>query len=118
MTQYRQGDVFLRRVTTIPAGLKKAADKKVILAYGEVTGHHHRFEGGNVTAFYKEGDDNTMAGGTALRGGRTEVRFIDVAAVAKLLHEEHTAIPVEPGQYEVVIQREYDMMQGVRRVMD
>lgn len=40
---FRQGDVLIRPVASIPDGLKKVPlDKgRVILAYGEVTGHAH-----------------------------------------------------------------------------
>jgi hypothetical protein len=40
---YRQGDIMLRSVERIPSALKKVPlDKgRVILAYGEVTGHAH-----------------------------------------------------------------------------
>lgn len=43
--QYRQGDVIIERVGALPAGLVPAANEngKVILAHGEVTGHHHAF---------------------------------------------------------------------------
>lgn len=116
---FRQGDVLLIPVSEIPEGFKSRKDKKVILAYGEVSGHHHRFDCGTVTAFYKEGDDFTMAGGTALRGSRTDVEFISVpSAGASLVHEEHDAISVGEGSYKIIRQREYDMMEGVRRVAD
>lgn len=43
--QYRQGDVAIERVDSFPSNLKPAPlDKgRVILAYGEVTGHAHTF---------------------------------------------------------------------------
>jgi hypothetical protein len=41
--QYRQGDVLLERISALPAGLRPVnRDKgRVVLAYGEVTGHAH-----------------------------------------------------------------------------
>ncbi len=41
--QARQGDVFIERVETLPESVKpKAPDRgRVVLAYGEVTGHYH-----------------------------------------------------------------------------
>lgn len=119
--QARQGDVFLVKVDKIPKGFKSRKTEKVILAYGEVTGHHHRFEGGNVTAFYKEPVDgeNIVGGGTMLRGTRTDVDYITVhAGGAALVHEEHDAIPCEPGDYRVIRQREFDVLEGIRRVQD
>lgn len=115
----RQGDVLLVPVSEIPSGLKSRKDKKTILAYGEVSGHHHRFEGDKVTSFYKEGDSMTMSGGTALRGSRTDVEFISVPkGGADLVHEEHDTISVPAGDYRIVRQREFSVLEGVRRVAD
>lgn len=112
----RQGDVLLRPITTAPRGPAKSNMDKTILAFGETTGHHHRFEHKGVVAFFKEGDDAVGAqpiGG----GGGTLDRFIgeptQIVAVtipeggADLIHEEHTALHVPAGTYEVVRQREY-----------
>lgn len=118
---YRQGDVLLVPVAGVPAGLKSRGVGKTILAYGEVTGHHHRFESDRVTSFYKEGEADFAGGGsgTALRGSRTDVEFVSVGAGgADLVHEEHSAIHVPTGDYAVVRQREFDLMEGVRRVAD
>lgn len=115
----RQGDVLLIQVKEIPSGFQSRTDKKTILAYGEVSGHHHRFEGDRVTSFYKEGDDLRMSGGTALRGSRTDVEFISVAdGGADLVHEEHDTISVPPGNYKIIRQREFSVLEGVRRVAD
>lgn len=119
--QNRQGDVLIVKVDAIPDGFKSRKPEKVILAYGEVTGHHHRFEGGNVTAFYKEPVDgeSIVGGGAMLRGTRTDVDFITIhAGGASLVHEEHDAIHHEAGDYKIVRQREFDVMEGVRRVAD
>ena len=45
LKMYRQGDVAIERVSSLPSGLKPIPleSGKVILAYGEVTGHHHAF---------------------------------------------------------------------------
>lgn len=116
----RQGDVLLVPVKSIPDGLKADNRQKCILAYGEVSGHHHRFEGGHVTAFFKEGDVGpAIGGGSNLRGSATDVVFVSIPkAGASLVHEEHDAIAVAPGIYEVRRQREFDMMAGVRSVAD
>ena len=46
MSIIRQGDVCLVRVGAIPKGAieQPQKGKKLILALGEATGHHHRFE--------------------------------------------------------------------------
>lgn len=120
---FRQGDVLIIPVAGIPAGMKSSKPTKVILAYGEVSGHHHRFENGNVTQFYKEGDKEVgaqpIAGGGRLRGSATAVEFIRVGdGGSALVHEEHTAINVAAGDYQIVRQREFDMLEGVRAVAD
>ena len=39
---YRQGDVLLRRVSQLPDGaVKSPKTDRIVLAYGEVTGHAH-----------------------------------------------------------------------------
>ena len=41
----RQGDVYLQQINVMPKGLMKQEVKgKIILAYGEATGHHHAIE--------------------------------------------------------------------------
>ena len=42
-THYRQGDVLIERIPSLPANAKKMAREngRVILAHGEVTGHAH-----------------------------------------------------------------------------
>lgn len=72
-------------------------NKWVILAYGEVTGHCHRFEG-----------EDTVE----LEGNKLTVKSTD-----ELKHEEHASHVIEPGIGEVTIQREYQMG-SLRRVTD
>lgn len=92
---YRQGDVLLQRVDEIPAGLKDVPlDKgRVILAYGEVTGHAHAVEG-EVTFLAADLEE-------------LEERFLRVESEAQVVHEEHDTITLPPGDYRVVRQREY-----------
>jgi hypothetical protein len=52
--QYRQGDVMIERVSEIPKEAKKLPVGRVILAYGEVTGHHHSFAANEVESFKAE----------------------------------------------------------------
>lgn len=112
MTMYRQGDVLLRKLDTTPKGRAVSQEPKVILAYGETTGHHHRFENPSVVAFFKEGDAEIgaqpIAGGSKAIGEPTQIAAVTIPeGGADLIHEEHDAIHVEPGHYEVIRQREY-----------
>lgn len=77
--QFRQGDVLLVAVTTIPAGaIEQPPDRGIVLAEGEVTGHAHRIP-------------HRHASGGAAAAYRTELdaRFLRVTAPVPLRHEEH-----------------------------
>lgn len=106
LRQYRQGDVLVREVAEIPAAAATpvARDEgRVVLAYGELTGHAHAFgRESRITMFRDDG------------AGRS---FIHVAEPAPLQHEEHGAIAVPASNYEVVRQREYTP-EAVRTVAD
>ena len=93
----RQGDVLLVRVKAIPkdAVAQEPTGNKVILAFGEVTGHHHRFE------FVDRSD------GVKLYKTDGGVRYLDVPAPADLLHEEHTTARVPAGKWLLPVQVEY-----------
>jgi hypothetical protein len=88
----RQGDVLLIPADGIPAAARVVARDKgrVVLAYGEVTGHAHAIASRDATHL-RDGDD----------------RYLRLRATATLAHEEHAAIEVPPGVYRIVIQREY-----------
>lgn len=103
----RQGDVLLIAVAAIPADAtaEKVKGRKVILALGEATGHHHRFEFLNT-------DHNVKL----FRGGTGE-RFLEVTKPAELLHEEHSTVRVPAGKYLLPQQVEYTPAE-LRRVAD
>lgn len=103
MKTYRQGDVLLIRDDEAPAtGIEVPRDKgRVILAYGEVTGHAHAIRNPNVCQLRNE--------------GHTVLRVDDVSAL--LEHEEHATIELPPGRYRVVIQQEYEP-EAYRNVAD
>lgn len=97
---YRQGDVWIYRISDKPPlrSLKtqKPTDKGLILAEGEVTGHHHRIPVEEI--------ERAILRPTANPG----VRLLHVKdKPVSLVHEEHETIHLPPGTYEVRIQREY-----------
>ena len=106
----RQGDVLIEPIDAIPADAIEVepTGNKVILAYGEVTGHHHRFEfmdKSHNAKLYSAGD------GT---------RFLHVTGPLDLLHEEHETVPsnkIPVGFYILPTQVEYTPA-AVRRVTD
>ncbi len=100
MEMYRQGDVLLRRIEKV-AGKPTDSGEKV-LALGETTGHKHILRGNGVQFF-------------ASASGQVQVQVTDTA---ELVHEEHARIEIPKGSYEVVLQREFDLLDGVRQVAD
>lgn len=108
INHYRQGDVALVKISKPTVKLEEINVKgRVILAYGEATGHHHSI---NVLErpdikFYKVKEQE-----------QTHMLFIpDLPAT--LEHQEHGAIVLEPGWYQIENQVEYDP-EGERRVAD
>jgi hypothetical protein len=91
--QARQGDVGIFCVTPPKKLIPKPLDPRgVVLAEGEVTGHHHRIKDPGVCALRAEG---------------VAYDLVRVELGALLLHEEHAPISIGPGTYEVRIQREH-----------
>tara|TARA_Y100001978_G_C23554467_1_gene366179 strand:- start:116 stop:457 length:342 start_codon:yes stop_codon:yes gene_type:complete len=92
--QYRQGDVLLVKLDLekIPDGAtREAVDDRVVLAYGEVTGHAHAIDPLCASLYRWQND-----------------RLLEANAGAVLVHEEHSPITLEPGFYRVIQQREYE----------
>lgn len=98
---YRQGDVLIRQIPKLPA---QPAQTRVngVLAYGEVTGHAHKVED------VAKAEVMEIENGLYLRVGEDGVRIV---------HEEHGAISLPPGNYEIEIQREYTP-EAIRNVAD
>lgn len=106
MNTYRQGDVLIRAVKSIPSTAKDVTSKdRIVLAYGEVTGHAHAIAPGEATEF-----SFSDAAGVVRR-------FLNVVKEATVRHEEHAAIPLPPGMYEIIAQREYHP-EEIRNVAD
>lgn len=112
-THYRQGDVLIERVETIPAGLTRlphGGPTKIILAHGEVTGHHHAVEfEGPEEAWARSADWWKSADGNE--------QFLDLAKPAKVTHQEHATVELPRGKYRVTRQREYTP-EAIRNVAD
>lgn len=97
----RQGDVLIIQVNKIPEGLKQT--KKVTLALGEATGHHHTIYDGAVG--YASSIDSLA-------------EYFEVTGEsADLTHQEHGAIPVPKGKWRSVIQTEYTP-EELKKVVD
>lgn len=99
MKMYRQGDVLLVTVDSMPENAQDVTESdRIVLAYGEVTGHAH--------ALYEPQTEETPHGKARLLDTGFE-RFLKVLEPTQLKHEEHTAIDLAPGVYRVIQQREY-----------
>ena len=131
---------------TKEAGEDQNLQGKTILAYGEATGHHHFFDKKLATKYSAIGCDQVEVIGektelfakilerknkqvTVLhpRWGRTEFAEADVEIeddqvkvdgyFAPLYHQEHDAIAVKKGKYQIPPQYEYKP-EDIRKVRD
>jgi hypothetical protein len=100
---FRQGDVLLVRVGELPKHAQDVTPSdRIVLAYGEVTGHAH--------AIYEPLTKARLWNADA-------ERFLQIIATTGLRHEEHATIELPVGVYKVVQQREYQP-EGIRNVAD
>lgn len=102
MTTYRQGDVMIRKIGSIPhwAAPVPREHGRVVLAHGEVTGHSHAIA--------------SRFAHLVAKGAR---RYLHAEKSVVLRHEEHAEIRLPAGNYEVTIQREYEPG-AIRNVAD
>ena len=128
--KYQQGDVLLVAVTKrvesdikTKCKIENGGDKegKIILALGEATGHHHRFELNKLDPGVMVSTVHERYGGYG--GGRGYRRgasyYLIEGGPATLYHEEHNPLTVPPGLYRRTIIREYDhISNSFREVLD
>ncbi len=97
---WRQGDVFIAPVPSIPKGAKLRPNG--VLVEGELTGHSHRVADLRTAEVLQDGDH----------------LFLHVLAdAAAIVHQEHGPIALPRGTYRVWGQREYSP-RGIRNVAD
>ena len=91
---YRQGDVLIEIVQSIPASAKKQKKSQpIVLAHGEATGHHHAIKDRDSADWWKEGDD---------------VQYVEAKKPTPIVHEEHDPIPLKRGEIaRITRQKEY-----------
>lgn len=111
--QVRQGDVLIERVaqfpkTIVPRAVPEAEQGRVILAYGEVTGHAHEIESPKLATMWEVKD--------ALRSLGPDYA-LEVAEETAVIHQEHGRIPLPAGKFIVRRQREYSP-EALRNVAD
>lgn len=104
LNQVRQGDVFVQEIKSIPKDAKKQKTDRVILAYGEVTGHCHEVATEDLDKIELFSIDGKM--------------YLNVKEDGvHVTHQEHSTAILDKGKYEVVIQREYSP-EAIRNVRD
>lgn len=96
---YRQGDVLLKPVENIPTN---TTQKSLVLVEGEITGHYHQFL------------DPSIVSVSILN----ETQYVNVQQQAELVHDEHDTLFIPAGLYEVVQQREVNLLKEIQKVMD
>jgi hypothetical protein len=99
MTIYRQGDVLIERIASIPddAHPVKVKGARIILVHGESTGHHHSVPSRGVALLERA---------TPVETDEKFLRIMETSGVG-LEHQEHATITLPPGDYRVTRQREY-----------
>ena len=130
MNKYQQGDVLFIELNDEEA--RTFQDKKegsrsnwnkvsvtrenngdTVVAYGEATGHNHKFQ------FDKNTMVNYPVTGYVTDRGRMGItnalQYVEVEKIATLIHQEHNPIHVPPGKYKVQIVREFDHIGRVTR---
>lgn len=101
---YRQGDILIIATTEeVPAEAKlvQRDGGKIVLAYGEKTGHSHAIAERGVKLFETP-----------------EIRWITSDKPFTICHEEHAPVEVPAGTFRVIRQREYVAPAIVRQVID
>lgn len=98
-----QGDVFFVKVDVIPETKKivKPSKEGYIIAKGEITGHAHKIEDVVNVIVYQVDD----------------VYYIECLEPVYVMHDEHKPITLDPGIWKVGIQREYDYMKEITKVV-
>ena len=118
MKTIRQGDVLLTPVSALPADCTEVPyDKgRIVLAYGEVTGHAHAIADHRPAQRAKEIADAAIARARLLVAPNGQ-RYLEVRETVHLTHEEHTAHAIPPGIYKLPTQVEYTPSE-LRQVAD
>ena len=107
---FRQGDVLIFSIEKIPSDVEvvfiSREQGRVVLAHGEVTGHHHSIAEQGVELVTTEHAQELLMWMT-----------VTAPEPVALTHQEHDTILIPPGIYEVRRQREYSPAE-IRRVAD
>lgn len=101
----RHGDVVIKPITRLPNSLSSEAilANKLVVAYGESTGHSHVLKCAEPIYYYRD-------------GGKL---YFELTDIGTLTHQEHKTITIEPGSFEIEIERERDpFLEEIKQVID
>lgn len=114
----RQGDVLVK-ATPAPSGKLQEVpsdNDRVVLKYGEVTGHAHALKKEEIT-MDEAGKIVTKALTRIFKDEKGE-RFLKVEAPVALRHEEHKEIPLIPNWYKLPEQVDFGLSRKPQVVPD
>lgn len=97
----QHGDVLIKRVKVLPDGCKEVQPENGhwILAHGEATGHHHAIIDKGCRVLELKGE-----------------LYLEVTAEqVTITHEEHRALDIPAGIYQIGRVREHDYFQDMER---
>lgn len=102
--QQFQGDVGIVKIEKVDREVNwKKVESGFIVAYGEVSGHHHKLVADRETVIEIAQDANGY--------------FLRTSGRAKLVHQSHAEQVIERGTYFIPLQVEYNEVEE-RRVLD
>ncbi len=106
LKQIQQGDVLLQEILKLPMGATQTPTQgRIILARGEKTGHSHVISSDQTKLW------------TLTRNGVSEM-YLEVLAPVTIVHDEHKALPIPPGIYQVGRVKEYDYFSQMERQIE
>lgn len=114
-THYRQGDVLIERIATIPPTAQpQKKSKRIILAHGSATGHNHTLELRSAVDWWKQGEIPSTNQKPSQLAGEL---FVTLPTGGIVTHQEHSKIELPAGSYRIMRQREYSP-EAIRNVAD
>lgn len=135
MIKYQQGDVIIKKLESPieeesenhHGGKVNMSDKndrwiqdhRTVIAEGEVTGHAHAFNNSNNPNINVDLFKLKSTWSTPHRDSDTPNLMRITGGDAVLTHEEHNALTIPSGEYEIYQVREFDYLRReTRRVVD
>ncbi len=111
--QLRQGDVFIEPIEDLDMNEMEEIPRdngRVILAYGEVTGHAHALTDDGIKLYQHKNHED-------LKKKNEPYLYLVVNNDTALSHEEHPDVPITKGKYKIAHQYQYTMRE-VQPVLD